>query len=243
MSRRRTTRKLYQPNAKAAATEIDVPVAATTEVEVPVAATTDVEMPATASAAASAERLERLLVAEAAEREVSEQRTTDLVGRYFKLTLAMVCLNMVVAGANVALLFRRPAEVRAVVTVPASAVPPPVAQAPIVPAPEPAPAALAPLPTAPVPASVTTEKIPLLGTPSKTPLLGSPSKTPLLGKTTPVKRAPRAAKAPVMADPDAEAFRSGTPEPIRAGGSPARSGTVLTAKLADADETHMTERW
>lgn len=235
MSRRRTTRKLYQPNAKVAATEVDVPVTPTSEAEAP----------ANTGAAVSAERLERLLAAEAAEREVSEERTTDLVGRYFKLTLAMVCLNMVVAGANVALLFRRPAEVRTVVTVPAPALPPPVAQTPVVPVPEAAPAALAPtpVPSVPVPAGVAAQKIPLLGTPSKPPLLGSPTKAPLLGKTTPIKRAPRAAKAPVMVDPDAEAFQSGTPEPVRAVGSPARSGSVLTAKLADADESHMTERW
>jgi hypothetical protein len=249
MSRRRTTKKLYQANAKSAARDADAPVTRATAVdtEAPVTRGTalDTEATTSPSAAVSAEALERLLALEASEREVSEQRTTDLVGRYFKLTLAMVCLNMVVAGANVALLFRRPAEIRTVVTAPAPVLPPPVAQAPVA-----APAPIAPPPTAlpSVPAAadaVATEKIPLLGAPSKTPLLGSPAKTPLLGKVAPTKRAPRAPKAPVSADPDAEASGWGSaPEPVRAVGSPSRAASVLTAKLADSsDESRMTERW
>jgi hypothetical protein len=232
MSRRRTTKKLYQSNARTTAAEGEAPVAAAGETEARTTAMTGV----------SAETLERLLAAEASEREVTEQRTTDLVGRYFKLTLAMVCLNMVVAGANVALLFRRPPEVRAIVTSPVPAPPPPVAPAA---APAPAPAPAVAVPGTPEPqAPIAAEKIPLLGTPSKPPLLGTPIKDPALGKAAPVKRA-RAAKAPVMADPDGESgtFRP-APEPVRAVGSPLRAGSVLTAKLAEpADDARMPERW
>jgi hypothetical protein len=182
-----------------------------------------------------------MLAAEAAEREVSEQRTSDLVGRYFKLTLAMVCANMIVAGANVAMLLRHPAETRTIVTVPAPAPTPApaVAAAPALPEPAPTPAAV-PSPVAPA------QPVPLLGSPAKTPLLGAPgAKTPLLGKAAPVRRAPRAERAPIVGKPFDVAAPSAAPEPVRAVGS-ARPGSVLTARLVDErspSDPPLAERW
>lgn len=236
MSRRRSTKKFYQADAK----RDSKPMPAEAE---PIAceqqATAETPADAEVKAAISAETLDRMLAAEAADREVSEHRTADMVGRYFKLTLAMVCANMVVAGANVAMLLRRPPETRTIVTMPAPApAPAPATVAiPSVPVVAPPPVVVPP-PVAPAPS------VPLLGSPAKPPLLGAPAKTPLLGKAAPAKRAPRAARAPLDRSFEASVPAS-SPEPVRAV-SPARSGSVLTARLVNErtpEDPPLAERW
>jgi hypothetical protein len=232
MSRRRTTKKIYQ-----ASTIVDTtPMVADGGNGAGAQAAVSAKAPAAdGTAGVSAEALDRLLAAEVAEREIGERRTTSLLGRYFKLTLALACLNMVVAGVNVAMLFGQPREIRTVVTVPVPAAPAPVSTpalaqpaaapaAPVVPAAEAAPPAAA-------------SKMPLLGpAPKLTP------KTPLLGKAPAARRAPRAPKAPLLDNP----AELPSAEPARAVAGPDRTGQVLTAKLSDehsAEDSSLAERW
>jgi hypothetical protein len=232
MSRRRTTKRFFNESAK----RDSQPMPAAGEAAAPALDTRPATGPEVEPrAGVSAETLERMLAAEAAEREVSEQRTSDLVGRYFKLTLAMVCANMVVAGANVAMLFRRPAATHTVVTMPAPA---PAAVAPPAPVVPTAPAVV----VVPPPAQVAQPE-PLLGSPAKAPLLGAPAKPALLGKATTPRRAPRVDKVPLLGKPAAEPSNSAS-EPARAVASPSRGGSVLTARLADErSDPPIAERW
>jgi hypothetical protein len=117
------------------------------------------------------------LASEASRRAASEQWTAETLGRYFKVTVAILCLNMVVGGANVAVSFMHAGEPRTVVvTQPAPAAPAP---APAVSGAVPAAAAPSSHASAPLsPATPPTSKpaarpIPLLG---KVPLLGKPAK-------------------------------------------------------------------
>ncbi len=105
--------------------------------------------------------VEQLLAAEAFERELGEQRAATMFSRYFRLTLAMVGLNMVIAGASVVTLFRHGRDPRTVVVqvprpapampVACPAVPPSVPPAVAAPAALQVPPALA-APTEPAPA-------------------------------------------------------------------------------------------
>jgi hypothetical protein len=53
------------------------------------------------------EWLQRYLETETEQREASAQRTETIAARIFKVTVVMVCLNMVIAGANVAMIATR----------------------------------------------------------------------------------------------------------------------------------------
>jgi len=112
------------------------------------------------------EALNRYLAAAAEDREAAEERSAQIIARFTKLTIAMMCVTMVIAGANVAMIIKQWGAPQPVVIAP----PPPVQTPalvvqpvqPVLPAPEPAPVtepleAIDP----PLPAA----KIPLLGSP------------------------------------------------------------------------------
>ena len=163
------------------------------------------------------ETLERRLAAEVAAREVSEQRTTDVLARYFKVTLVMVGLNMLVAGASVATLIKFATTTHTVVVTappPPAPVPPPAVEKPPAgekPAPPPAAALAGPGPAAP-------------SSPAKLQLLGGP---PLPAGKPAAKPSPaRSARAPVMPAPKRlVTFAEKTPE------------------AAAPEPSRLTERW
>lgn len=162
------------------------------------------------------------------DREDREQHTVGLVARYFKLTLAMVCLNVVVAGANVAMLFRQSSEPRTIL-VPQPA---PSATQPTMAA-EPKP--LAP-PVAPVAPPVLLPVESSSEAPSQVPLLGKePVKVPLLGKPVVAPR-PRTNIAPASDRPA-----------VRVVASLPRTKPAIASHTADAEElpegSRLAERW
>ena len=132
MSRRRTTAKIFHASVK----EELKPILAEGEAvacESGRIADAGADQHEEAKANVKAEVLDRFLAA-AEERDASQQHTAGMVARYFKLTLAMVCLNVVIAGASVAMLFRHSGETRTVVvaSAPAPVLPPaaPIASIP-----------------------------------------------------------------------------------------------------------------
>lgn len=112
------------------------------------------------------EVLNRYLAAAAEDREAAEERSAQVIARFTKLTIAMMCVTMVIAGANVAMIISQSGAPQPVVIAP----PPPVEMRPVVvqpaqpvlPAPEPAPE-LEPLESIDPPRPAA--KIPLLGSP------------------------------------------------------------------------------
>ena len=127
-------------------------------------ATTTTCAPEPAAGVLTAEALERFLAAAEADREAAAEREAQILARFTKLTVAMVCLTLVVAAANVTMILRqpraaqpsmveapRPAEPVAATTLPVSPVPPPPVSA---------------KPTSEEPAQAPT-RIPLLGRPLK----------------------------------------------------------------------------
>lgn len=68
----------------------------------------------------TAEALQRYMVALAEDRDASAERTEGILARFFKVAIVMVCLNVVIAGANVAMILVRP---HAVATPPPAATP------------------------------------------------------------------------------------------------------------------------
>ena len=161
------------------------------------------------------ETLSRYLAAEVSEREAVEERTTTVLARYFKLTFAMGCLNMVVAGVSVALLFSYSSNLKTIVAAqPAAAAlpapaapPPPLEQAraslqPVIPPPSPPPPVAPPLVAQP---------------PAKVPLLGQPA-APRRAPTAGVARSPRIAAKPMQTKPTpaaASADEEGSAHPSR----------------------------
>lgn len=113
-----------------------------------------------ASAQLTAETLNRYLAAATEDRDAAEERSSLVIARFTRLTIAMMCVTMVIAGANVAMILRmsspaqpaavaspRPVETPTVVVQPAQ---------PVLPAPVPTESRESPPPP---------EKIPLLGSP------------------------------------------------------------------------------
>ena len=173
------------------------------------------------------------LASEAARRAASEERTADTLGRYFKATVAILCLNMVVGGANVAVSFMNAGEPRTVVVTQ----PAPTAGSQATPASAPSlsgtvPAATNPSSQASTPTTPTTP--PLAATPP-------PSPVPLLGKV------PRFGKP---GEPDARPSRSpAVTRPARTVTAPARIRPPTVTDEAvegepDPEPSHLAaERW
>lgn len=165
------------------------------------------------------EALNRYLAAAAEDREAAEERSEQVIARFTKLTIAMMCVTMVIAGANVAMIIRQSGAPQAVVM----ALPPPTetptvvvqpAQ-PVLPAPAPAPAPFE---------SVNSTPPPLPPRPAaKTPLLGSPPAA--RPRPNPTATAPRMARATT---------------------TPPRPQTLLSVRNTDdndAREPAVVERW
>jgi hypothetical protein len=208
MSRRRTTQKLH------ASLKEDLPVSTEAQAVAP-----EADQPGDSVVPQHENPMEGALgpwlAAEAARRAASEERTADTLGRYFKATVAILCLNMVVGGANVAVSFMNAGEPRTVVvtqpapttgsqlapslsgTVPAAADPSPQASAP----PSPTPPAATP-PPSPAPLL---GKVPLLGKPGKPPAATRPARAVT---TTPVRiRPPTATDEAGEDEPEIEPSR------------------------------------
>jgi hypothetical protein len=229
MSRHRTTLKMHRARDK------EAPAQPTTTVEdqptggAQAQTAIDSEPPSLPTAEAAAaeakpdvltrESFNRYLAVEAEEREASLQRTSVFLSRYFKLTLAMACLNMVVAGVSVALLFSFSSNLKTVVVTAAAATPVVAAPAP---APVPVAAPVAPASAAPV----MPETVP----PAASPPPAAPVKLQLLGEPRPAA-AKHSATAQRLPHPGVKP-------------APARSRTIE----ADDDESptlasRTTERW
>jgi hypothetical protein len=230
MSRHRTTMKMHRASDKpsesrpAETAGEDTGSTAQPEHDVP-------NEPAAQGEALTMETLGRYLDREVSEREASEERTSTLLARYFKLTLVMAALNMLVAGTSVAMLFKHPDSPQPiVVAAPASQVAPvvappsqPVERAPLESPPATPIAAPAPLPVPPSAAS-SPAKIPLLGQ----PLLPAVKRAPVSYPA----RMPRVASKP-------------SPTTLRATSLP--SSPVVFARSTDEDRrseaSTMAERW
>ena len=140
------------------------------------------------------ETLNRYLAAAAEDREAAEERSAQIIARFSKLTMAMLCVTMVIAGANVAMMVQRSSAAQPVVVMAPAPPSQPVAVTPVRPAEPPAavespisPEAAAPAPTESKETAKPAEKIPLLGSP--------PAARP---RPAPAAMAPRMARAPIV---------------------------------------------
>jgi hypothetical protein len=133
------------------------------------------------------ETLNRYLAVAAEDREAAEERSAEVIARFTKLTIAMMCVTMVIAGANVAMIIRQ-----STVTQPAAVVVPQPVQAPIVTAPPVQPVLPAPVPPESRELPRPAEKIPLLGSPPSTRASArqAPAPTPRLARTAPPRPQP-----------------------------------------------------
>ena len=116
------------------------------------------------------EALNRYLAVAAEDREAAEERSAEIIARFSKLTIAMMCVTMVIAGANVAMIIRQSSVAAPVVVVPPRLVeaPPRPAEAPALVVQPAQPVLPAPVPTeSPREVVKPAEKIPLLGSPPK----------------------------------------------------------------------------
>jgi hypothetical protein len=104
--------------------------------------------------------LNRYLAASAEDREAAEERSAQVIARFTKLAIAMMCVTMVIAGANVAMIIRQSRAPQPIVITPPPPVQPPTLvvqpSQPVLPAPAPL-ESIEPAPPA--------EKIQLLGSP------------------------------------------------------------------------------
>ena len=134
------------------------------------------------------ETLDRYLAAAAQDREAAEERSTQIVDRFTKLTIAMMCVTMVIAGANVAMLIKQASAPRPVVVLPPRPVEAPTALVqPAQPVVLPAPA----VPSEPAPPPEKIEKIPLLGSPPSARVRRAPAPGPSkLARTAPPRPLP-----------------------------------------------------
>ena len=128
--------------------------------------------------------LNRYLATAAEDREAAEERSAQVITRFTKLTIAMMCVTMVIAGANVAMIISQSSNPQPVVMAPPPVETPTLVvqpAQPALPAPAPVPAPLESL-DPPQPAA----KIPLLGSP--------PTARP---RPAPAAMAPRMARATI----------------------------------------------
>jgi hypothetical protein len=187
MSRHRTTAKMHRVSDKPAGAN---PVEDTAIDSTP---------PAKGAGMLTAETLGRYLAAEISLRESGEERTAGALARYFRLTLVLAGLNMVVATASVIMLFARADKPPTIVVAP----PAPVAA----PAPPPPSVERNVVPETILPASISPALLPPAPSPpSRAPSLGPPapgSRMPLLGQPSAARRAAMASapRAPRVASP------------------------------------------
>jgi hypothetical protein len=142
----------------------------------------------------TAEVLGRYLATAVEDREAAEERSSKVIARFTKLTIAMMGLTTVVAGANLIMILRepsaappatlvvsRPIETQPVVAQPAHPALPALPALPVLPTAPPSEAqgTVRPADEIPLPGFPPAEKIPLLGSPpsEKLQLLGSPRNT------------------------------------------------------------------
>jgi hypothetical protein len=117
----------------------------------------------------TAESLARHLAAEALLRDSSEERTTSVIRRYFRLTLALAGINVLVAGTTMAALWSRSGKVPeagAKVNAPVAQPKPEIPYPTPAPAPTPVPAAV-PVPSVSVPVAPVLKVTPLPAPSSK----------------------------------------------------------------------------
>lgn len=144
------------------------------------------EIPPEAVAAnLTVETLNRYLAVAAEDREAAEERSAEVITRFTKLTIAMMCVTMVIAGANVAMIIRQSS-----VTQHAAVVVPQPVEAPIVTAPPVQPVLPAPVPPESRELPQPAEKIPLLGSPPSPRARQAPAPTPRLARTAPPRPQP-----------------------------------------------------
>ena len=114
------------------------------------------------------ETLNRYLAVAAEDREAAEDRSSQVIARFTKLAIAMMCVTMVIAGANVAMIIKQSSTPQPIVIAPPPVETPAVvvqSAQPVIPAPAPAPLeSVDPLPS-PLPPPRPAAKIPLLGSP------------------------------------------------------------------------------
>jgi hypothetical protein len=115
------------------------------------------------------ETLNRYLATAAEDRDAAEERSSQVIARFTKLTIAVMCLTMVIAGANVAMIIRQSNTVQPIVVAPPRPVETPTVLVqpaqPILPA---------PVPTEPREPPRPAEKIPLLGSSPSTKVRQAP---------------------------------------------------------------------
>lgn len=166
------------------------------------------------------ETLNRYLAVAAEDREAAEERSSQVIARFTKLAIAMMCVTMVIAGANVAMIIKQSSTPQPIVMAPPPVETPTVvvqSAQPVMPAPAPALAPLEsvdPLPSSLPPPPRPAAKIPLLGSP--------PAARP---RPAPGATAPRMARTTI---------------------TPARPQTLLSVRNADdndARESAAVERW
>ena len=127
------------------------------------------------------ETLNRYLAAAAEDREAAEERSSQVIARFTKLTIAVMCLTMVIAGANVAMMIRQSNAPQPVIV----AAPRPAEAPPLVVQPTP-PVLPAPVSSEPRETPPPAEKIPLLGSPPSP----RPRQAPTPGATRLVRTTP-----------------------------------------------------
>lgn len=152
----------------------------------------------------SPEALQQYLAALAEDRDASVERTEGILARFFKVAIVMVCLNVVIAGANVVMILIRPRTVAAAAPVPTPPVatpyaePPTPAAIPVLATPAPA---VAPIPAAETPGSSTAAQPAVSAKPAMAPKPAAApqpeKKVPLLGPLPAPK--PAATGVPMLA--------------------------------------------
>jgi hypothetical protein len=168
----------------------------------------------------TAEALQRYLATLAEDRDASAERTEGILARFFKVAIVMVCLNVVIAGANVAMILVRPRVVTnappAPTSMPAGTEPftgppsaPPVVSPPACAAEPPAPSTLE---TAAPPSSAVSTKPAAPLKPALAPTQPE-KKVPLLGPL-PVPKAAATGAAMLAKRPTRPAGRLGLVKPF-----------------------------
>jgi hypothetical protein len=209
MSRHRTTLKMHRVKDKRATAKLAENEVAASEATANGARD---KLATQADDALTTETLGRYLAAEVSLRESGEERGATALARYFKLTLVMAGLNMLVASASVVMVFSRSDKPQTIVVTP-----PAPAAAPVAPREPATKVVAAPTPPAPTPPAVpppAPTRIPLLGQPpsppARIPLLGRPRSAPKRAVAAKEPRAPRVSIPPPM--PSTPVFARNTPE-------------------------------